>query len=76
MTWNWRVVKTAYQEYEGAEPDFLYEIHEVYYNDDGKPDLVTSSAVSPCGGTRDELISDFTNMLGAFLKPTLNFEDF
>ena len=41
MTWNYRIIL-----HPGSEPYAYYGLHEVYYDDSGKPDRWTQNAVS------------------------------
>ena len=56
MSWNYRVIKRTYED--GTE---ISAIHEVYYNDDGDPDMVTADLSEPQGETLDEFKDDFNN---------------
>ena len=46
MKWNYRLVKTIIEEEGLDRPYTNYEIHEVYYDDDGNPDGMTTNPVS------------------------------
>ena len=65
MTWNYRIIKK----------DVDYSIHEVYYTEDGKPEMVTVEPIAPYGETYIEFLGDFGYYLDAITKPVLNFED-
>lgn len=69
MTWNYRVVRkqTADGEY--------YGIHEVYYDSDGNPEMVTVEPVAPCGDTLQELVDDMRYYIIAVSRPVLDYED-
>ena len=67
--WNYRIVKKTYY----GEP--LFGIHEVYYSEDGKPEMVTVDPVGPAGDTFEELLSDVEFMVAALTKPVLDYED-
>ncbi len=69
MTWNYRVVKKR----SGCEE--FYGIHEVYYSEDGKPEMVTMEPVAIVGDSLLELQEEFVHYLRALLKPVLNYED-
>ncbi|MCP5537444.1 MAG: hypothetical protein H7A51_14575 [Akkermansiaceae bacterium] len=63
--WNHRVIRKL-------RGDRLYfEIHEVYYDADGKPDAWTEDAVAPFGESLDELRRDCQIQRLAFSKPVL-----
>lgn len=64
--WNYRVVCRA------EDDEFVYEIREVYYNEDGSIEGWTERGSTPAGNTIEELRSDLAKMVGAaFNKPAL-----
>jgi hypothetical protein len=71
MFWNYRIIKRIHDD--GTE---LFAIHEVYYNDDGKPELVTEDPCEPQGETLAELKEDFEWYQKALEHPVLNYDDF
>lgn len=73
MTWNYRVVKKSNTGYDNL--DEYYGIHEVYYDDDGKPEMVTVDPVGAAGDTLEELKHDLAYMIAALDMPVLNYED-
>jgi hypothetical protein len=68
--WNYRVVKRCSPDHPD-EP--AYQIHEVYYNDQGEPDAFTVDAVAPLGETPEELKADLQAMLRALDAPVLEY---
>jgi hypothetical protein len=50
-----------------------YQIHEVYYDDDGKMKGMTENAIAPFGETATELQKDLNWMLEAMAKPVLDY---
>ena len=68
-TWSYRVVKKT----SGCEE--FYGVHEVYYTEDGKPEMVTVEAVGPVGDTVKELRQELAYMLRALRMPILDYED-
>lgn len=52
MTWSYRAIKKQYLDEE------YYEIHEVYYNQDGDIWGMTENPIAPIGQTLDELINE------------------
>ena len=70
MSWNYRIIKKKW-----AEDYTEFAVHEVYYDDDGKPTAVTETSVYPIGETEEELHRDFKNYSRAFTEPVLNYED-
>lgn len=65
--WNYRIMTLD----KGA----TWGIHEVYYDEDGKPNGYTENPQEPYGETLDELKNDLLYMLRAFEKPILTPED-
>ena len=53
-----------------------YEIHEVYYDEDGKPRAYTMNSVKPFGEDIRELRQDLMWMLASLEKPVLTPDDF
>jgi len=73
VTWNYRVVKKTNTGYDNLEE--YYGIHEVYYSEEGVPEMVTVEPVGPAGDTLEELKQDLAYMLEALKKPVLDYED-
>ena len=66
-TWNYRVIrKTA-----PVSGDIIYQIHEVYYREDGTIDCWTQMPVEPLGVTESQLRNDIHAFLAAFRAPLL-----
>ncbi len=63
--WNYRVV------YRSGEEECPYRIHEVYYDDNGRPEAWTENAVTPMGESLGELRNDCRYFLDAFRLPVL-----
>ena len=70
-TWNHRVIRTV--EPDGTE--FL-GIHEVFYLEDGTPDVVTQNAVRVGGENRDELIETLDRMRRCLERPIIEMAYF
>jgi len=68
MSWNYRVMSL-----DGGKS---FELHEVYYSPDGKPNLYTMNAVKPFGEDLRELRQNLMWMLAALDKPVLTMHDF
>lgn len=68
--WNYRVVRKP-----GFANEPYYEIHEVYYNEDGTIKYWSSDPMTPFGETPEELELDVTRMLKAFIRPLLKLVD-
>ena len=68
MSWDYRVFKKK------IGNDFVYEVHEVYYNLDGTIRSWTENPINPTGGTSEELKKDFYRQLDAFDKPILDYD--
>ena len=74
MTWNHRVVKYETPNLFG-DPDVGYAIHEVFYDNNGNVQGMTSNPVKPWGDTKDELRLELMRMLDALTKPDLDYDD-
>ena len=74
MTWNHRIMKTEHQESADTWVD-IYGMHEVYYDDEGKPDMYTTEPmfVWESESEFDWLMAQF---IAASLKDVLTEEDF
>lgn len=70
MSWNYRVIKTII----GGEES--YGIHEVYYDEQGKPKMYSKDPVPAYGETLLELKEDMERLLKAFNTPILTEDDF
>jgi hypothetical protein len=70
MSWNYRITKHTDK---GEE---WYGIHEVYYDKDDKPEMISENPIAAHGLTVDEIKSDLDMMRSAFVKPIVNYEDF
>ncbi len=64
--WNHRVCTKTEDE------ETLYEIHEVYYDDENEIEAWTVNAVKPLGNTLDEIRQELTWMLEAVEQPVLD----
>ncbi len=78
MVWNHRVIREAFtpEEAEFEDEEFFYTIREVFYFEDGKPELVTMKGDAPWGTTLEELQQDIEWFSKALGQPVLNYEDF
>ena len=78
MTWNYRVIrrKATPEEAELSEEEYCYTIREVFYDDEGKPELVSEEDTGPWGTTVDEIKKDVEWFSKALGQPVLNYEDF
>ncbi len=65
--WNYRVIRTL-----GHDGVPYYGIHEVYYNEEGKPTAMTENAVDVGGDTKSEIKSVLNGMKRALSKKILN----
>jgi len=75
MSWNYRVLRRKYKSNTGEDLE-VYNIHEVYYDDNDNPTSSTVEPMYPQGETRDELIADIDHMRRAYLMPVLDYESF
>ena len=72
MSWNYRLVRTQYPE---SASGSLIGIHEVYYDADGRPIMVTTDPITVIGDTPEEVRQVYDMMAEAFLMPILNAEE-
>jgi len=70
MSWNYRVVIKR-----DDSNNEHYGIHEVYYDDEGRSCDCTTTPCDPYGDTLQDLKDSVVQMLGAFLEPTLEYDD-
>lgn len=66
MTWNYRVIR---KEHESG--DVTFQIHEVYYDDEGAIETWTANSVYPSGESLSELREDIEHFLAALDEPVL-----
>lgn len=70
--WNHRVMRRTYPK--AADPTTYFEIHEVFYDANGKPDGWTVDPVAPQGESVEELAQELRMMLKATEQPVLDFD--
>ena len=70
MTWNYRVIRHVEKSGEWLA------IHEVYYDESGKPDGVTQDPSLPIGDNWEEFQADLNSYNMAMLQPVLEYEMF
>ena len=71
--WNYRVVRTERQT--KKEQYDIYQLYEVYYDDDGKIEGMTENAMQPYGESIEELKNDLQWMIEALREPVLDMEE-
>lgn len=64
--WNHRVVRQSI-----GNNEWMYQIHEVYYDDDRRPIMSTTDPVGPFGETLEELVRDLNLFMSALKHPVL-----
>jgi hypothetical protein len=69
--WNYRVIRKSHSDTDVVS----YQIHEVYYKEDGSIDGWTKEPVEPHGETVEELREDIRYFLHAFRRPVLEEKD-
>ena len=69
MTWNHRVVRKH------DEAETMLGIHEVFYDAEGAPDMVTVDPVGVSGETLEELVETLDWMRKALGQPILEYSD-
>lgn len=74
MSWNHRVIRRSNAP--SMDLEWTYQIHEVYYNDDGSIESWTENPVAPVGENPLELQSEIRNFSEALNKPVLKEVEF
>lgn len=69
--WDYRVIRKRYPESDAIS----YQIHEVYYADNGSIEHWTEDPVQPLGETAEELREDIRFFLQAFRCPILEWKE-
>lgn len=72
MSWNYRIIVTRFVSHPNEEE---FNIHEVYYNNEGAIEAWSTKPTPPHGSTKTELKEDLHAMLKAFDKPALYMEE-
>lgn len=70
MTWNHRLVRRK----DGRGVEF-YAVHEVYYDDRGRPVAVTLDPVPVQGESPDGASELHAMMIEAFVRPILDYDN-
>jgi len=70
MSWNHRVIRQV------CDGEVFFGIHEVFYNDEGVPDMCTEDAVGVFGEDMEGLIQTLEWMRKALGQPILEMADF
>lgn len=65
--WNYRVIRKSCQ----RTGTVTYQVHEVYYAEDGRIDCWTQQPVEPLGTSEAQLRNDVHAFLAAFRQPVL-----
>ena len=71
MSWNYRIIKS--KDIDGSN---YYQVHEVFYDEDGVANGCTENAITPVGNTVEELKRVFEMILNSFDKPVIEEEYF
>lgn len=74
MHWNHRVVRRKYEYNDGKYVEYCYAIHEVYYDEDGKPDTMTKEPTDPHGESIKDLKWSLKKMKECLEHPVLDYE--
>lgn len=70
MSWNYRVIRHVKNNEE------FYHVHEVYYDDNGTPTMVSTEPIAPYAESVEDLKWVLERMLEALDKPILDYEYF
>lgn len=71
--WNYRVVVRSQEGVHGNTA--VYGIHEVFYDEDGKPESVSVDPVSIVAESVEEVKSELAMQARALESPVLNYDD-
>lgn len=69
MVWNHRVIRRSNAP--STDPEWSYQVHEVYYKEDGSIEAWTENPVAPVGEDLSELRSDISHFSEALDQPVL-----
>ena len=69
MTWDYRVVHRV------VNAEEIYAVHEVYYDEDGFPSMVTEKPIPVQGETYEELVKDVVHYIAALAYPILEYDE-
>jgi hypothetical protein len=72
MSWDYRVVRKT--SYSLGKAYHNYGIHEVFYDEKGKPIATSEDPILPMGETVLELMRDLYSMFKAFTHPILDWD--
>lgn len=74
MTWNYRIMRKGWNDPLSGEPGETFTIHEVYYDEAGKPHTYTVDEISPAGDSQEEFTRSLELYLKAMEKPPLDMD--
>ena len=69
-------LNVKYWQYRVTSTDGVFQIREVYFDDDGTPQLMSEHPDYPQGDTVEELKEDIQAMLKALELPVLDYDEF
>jgi hypothetical protein len=73
MTWNYRVIRYGPNK-DRPDAEECFGIHEVYYDDAGKPIAMTKDAVGVVSETIKGLQVSYEMLAEAFRRPVLDYD--
>lgn len=68
--WNYRIMKRK-----NSEGQFEFGIYEVHYDSNGKVEGWTENPLTPTHESKEDLKSELKNMMTAFEKETLIYDE-
>ena len=74
MSWNYRVIRHVYTHSDGEQEEY-FNVHEVYYDEQGAPNGITADAVNPQAESLEGLRWTLDQYIKALDKPIIDFED-
>lgn len=75
LSWNYRVVREVCTLPADLGTEDVFTLREVFYDDEGKPELWSSDPCHPQGETLDDIRADLNYMLVALEAPVLEMAD-
>ena len=75
MTWNHRIIRRVHHHSDGTTSE-SFMVHEVYYDDAGRPVSCTEEGVEPYGETLEELVEELKMFSQAAGMPILEYDQF
>lgn len=73
MSWNHRIVRRIYPNVH-MDDSILYEVHEVYYDEEGKIDSITQEPINIMEETVDDLRKTVERLTKCLEQPIIDYD--